>query len=160
MAYIIDGHNVIGRAPGMSLSDPEDERQLVETLASYFRLARRNAVLFFDKAAPGARTLRLGRVEARFVAPPRTADMAILDFLRAQRDRRGWIVVTSDTDLATRAHALGARILSSEEFARSLRESAGRAKKESPPDTPGDIEEWLKEFGEGIEPGSRPGKIN
>ena len=32
MLYLIDGHNLIGQMPGLSLDDPHDEAKLVERL--------------------------------------------------------------------------------------------------------------------------------
>ncbi len=35
MPILIDGHNLIGRMPALSLADPDDERQLLALLLSY-----------------------------------------------------------------------------------------------------------------------------
>lgn len=32
MNYLIDGHNLIARTPGLSLADPDDEAKLVQLL--------------------------------------------------------------------------------------------------------------------------------
>jgi uncharacterized protein len=149
MPYLIDGHNLIGRFPGISLADPEDERKLLEVLAVYARFSRRKAVIFFDRGIPGAGpALRAGRmVTAHFVPPPRNADDAILDYLRALRDPRSWTVVSSDSEVRERARRTGAKVVSAEEFARDVVAAVRTREKEKPSEAPKDIEEWLRLFG-------------
>jgi predicted RNA-binding protein with PIN domain len=149
MPYLIDGHNLIGRFPGIELSDPEDERKMLEVLAVYARHSRRKAVVFFDRGMPGARPhLRAGRmITAHFVPSPRKADDAILDYLRECRDARRYTVVSSDSEVRDRARRAGAKVISSEEFAREVLASVRTGEKEKPSEAPKDIEEWLRLFG-------------
>ena len=109
MPFLIDGHNLIGRFPGIALEDPEDERKLLDVLQAFARISRHKAVVFFDRGRPDGRTeFRAGRmVAAHFVLPPRKADDAIREFLRARGDRRHYTVVSSDAEV--RARARGAR---------------------------------------------------
>jgi predicted RNA-binding protein with PIN domain len=149
MPYLIDGHNLIGRFPGIELSDPEDERKLLEVLAVYARHSRRKAVIFFDRGMPGAGPpFHAGRmVTAHFVPPPRKADDAIYEYLRECRDARRFTVVSSDSEVRDRAKRAGAKVVSAEEFAREVIASARRGEKEKPSEAPKDIEEWLRLFG-------------
>jgi predicted RNA-binding protein with PIN domain len=149
MPYLVDGHNLIGRFPGIELSDPEDERKLLEVLALFARFSRHKVVVFFDRGMPGANPLvRSGpMLAAHFVPPPRKADDAILDFLRGRRDARGYTVVSSDAEVCNRSRRAGAKVVSSEEFARRVRILVRKEEKEKPSEEPKDIEEWLRLFG-------------
>jgi predicted RNA-binding protein with PIN domain len=149
MPYLIDGHNLIGRYPGISLEDPEDERKLLEVVAVFARYSRRKVIVFFDRGMDGAAPqFRAGRmVTAHFVPPPRKADDAIFDFLRGRRDLRGYTVVSSDAEVRDRARRAGAKVVASEEFARQVRALIQKGEKEKPSEEPKDIEEWLKLFG-------------
>ena len=48
MAYIIDGHNLIGVLPNISLAQPDDEDRLIDQLLSYHARGRGEMVVFFD----------------------------------------------------------------------------------------------------------------
>jgi predicted RNA-binding protein with PIN domain len=150
MPYLIDGHNLIGAFPGLQLSDPDDERKLLEALEEYGRLTRRKAVVYFDRGRPGANSLFLsGRmVKAHFIPPPRRADDAILDFLRGRKDNRHFTVVSSDSEIRDRSRRAGAKVVSSEEFAREMRAAPRATGKEKPPEEPEDIELWMDIFRE------------
>jgi hypothetical protein len=152
MPYLIDGHNLIGRHPTLSLADPDDERELLKLLADFARRSRRKLVVFFDRGQPGSRPQRHGSLEVRFVAPGRTADDALLDYLRKLPDPRNWRVVTSDRRVAAQSRQHGAQVISADEFLRSLHAAslaagasrdveAGAGAIEAD-----DIEEWLRAF--------------
>lgn len=160
MPYLIDGHNLIPKIPGMNLSDPDDELRLAEMLQEYLRLQRKDGTVFFDKAPPGSATRRkVGRLTVRFVAENTTADAAILQKLRRiGREASNWTVVTSDGKVRSQARAFGARVVSSEQFSRELLRSveeeklgtqgkatSGEERKLSEEE----VEEWLRLFGGG-----------
>jgi predicted RNA-binding protein with PIN domain len=149
MPYVIDGHNLIGRFPGIELEDPEDERKLLEVLEIFARFSRHKVVVFFDRGMPGAGPqFQAGRMlTAHFVLPPRKADDAIFDFLRGHKDARGYTVVSSDSEVCTRARRAGAKVVASEEYARRVRALVRKREKEKPSEKPADIEEWLRLFG-------------
>jgi len=150
MPYLIDGHNLIGCFPGLTLSDPEDERKLLEVLEEFGRSARRKAVVYFDCGRTGMGPLSVsGRmIQAHFIPPPRKADDAILDFLHSRKDARHYTVVSSDSEVRMRARRAGAKVVSSEQFAREVRAFSRHKGKEKPPEEPEDIEHWLDLFGE------------
>ncbi len=124
MPYLIDGHNLIGRHPTLSLADPDDERELLKLLAEYARRSRRKLVVFFDRGQPGSRPQRHGSLEVRFIPSGRTADDALLDYLRRVPDRGNWRVVSSDRRVTAQARHIGAVVLSADEFLQVM-ESAG-----------------------------------
>jgi predicted RNA-binding protein with PIN domain len=148
MPYLIDGHNLIGFFPGLDLSDPEDERKLLEILEEFGRSTRRKSVVYFDRGREGMGPLSVsGRmVKAHFILPPRRADDAILDFLRGRNDAWHFTVVSSDSEIRVRTRRMGAKGISSRAFARQVLEAAHRRNQEEDPDPPINLEEWLRLF--------------
>ena len=153
MPFIIDGHNLIPKVPGLSLVDIDDEMSLVEILQEFCRRQRKQVEVFFDKAAPGGvRARKFGCVTARFVSQGRTADEAIKDrLMRLGGEARNYSVVSSDRAVQASARAARARVVSSDEFAGSIL-SKGI---DSPEDLGGlddapmsgdEIDEWLELF--------------
>jgi uncharacterized protein len=159
MQYLIDGHNLIPKVPGLSLEAVDDEQHLIELLQEFCRRSgrrRRGAWLevFFDQAPPGqAGTRRYGMVTAHFVRQGNTADQAISDKLkRLGKQARNFTVVSSDHQVQNAAHEVRAGVLSSEAFAALLRAGAGESRQgqenrlEVALD-PQEVKEWLDLFG-------------
>jgi hypothetical protein len=144
MPYIIDGHNLIGKLPGIQLSDPEDERQLAEELQVFAHRTRRRLTVYFDRGTPGGRDIRAGLVSLKFVSG-RTADQAIAAHLRSLGgDASNWTVVTSDHEVQAEARAAGARVLSSETFVGMLGDEDDKSPtgRQTPTLSEGEIAEW------------------
>jgi predicted RNA-binding protein with PIN domain len=148
MPYLIDGHNVIGVFPGLSLADPQDEYTLAEILNRYASRKRRRMIVFFDRGQPGSAASRLGLLELRFITPPRSADEAILDFLRRERDARAFTVVTSDRQLAGGSHRAGAHVMDSRTFVRAVQGALHKTAATPSMGDKQDVDEWLRLFGE------------
>lgn len=152
MPYLIDGHNLIPRVPGMSLADPEDERQLIELLRAFCLRKGKRAEVFFDQAPAGqARTQSYGPVRAVFTRTGDSADAAIQRRLRALKGAAAnWTVVSSDREVQGAAQRSRARMLDSADFAVEL--TASPPTEDSTNDDaqvpPGEVEEWLRLFGE------------
>ncbi len=153
MPYIIDGHNLIPKIPGLSLQDIEDEIQLVKMLQEFCRINRKQVEVFFDNAPPGQPVARnYGSVVARFVREGGTADQAIHSKLkRLGGEARNWTVVSSDREVQVNARNLRSKVISSEVFAQQLMEVLGESA-ESPPDSQGElsqkeVEDWMHIFG-------------
>jgi predicted RNA-binding protein with PIN domain len=135
MAYIIDGHNLIGVLPDIHLADPGDEARLLGRLRAYRARATRGAgpmIVFFDSGPLGSPARRetpgIGsEVEARFADPGQTADDAIVAFLRGVSQPGQYAVVTDDRELTWRVRALGASALRASEFAARLAPRTQRA---------------------------------
>ena len=81
---LIDGHNLIGQTPGLSLADPNDEQKLVVMLRQY--AARKNAriVVVFDSGNPGGKSKELsgGNVTAIFAGSHTIADRILMERIR------------------------------------------------------------------------------
>ena len=68
MFFLIDGHNLIPKIPGMSLESLDDELGLIKQLQIYCRISRDSVEVFFDRAAPGqAGTKNHGVVKVHFI---------------------------------------------------------------------------------------------
>ncbi len=149
MPYLIDGHNLIPKL-GLRLDSPDDEMELVGIIQEFSRLSRRQAQIYFDGAPVGeARTQRFGLVTAHFIRLESTADAAIkTELKRLGNAARNWVVVTSDREVQVAARLAHADVLSSEQFAKrlkELRQSSNRpaGDRELSPD---EIQEWMKLF--------------
>ncbi len=153
MPYLIDGHNLVPKIPGISLKMLDDEDRLIEMLQVFARVRRKHLEVFFDQAPPtrGGKKMA-GMISVHYVRSGKTADQAIVERLRQLgKNARTWTVVTSDRQVRSEAHALEARLLSSEEFAVQLQEArqeAQTAQKIDPtPPGPDEIDDWLRLFG-------------
>jgi predicted RNA-binding protein with PIN domain len=154
MPYLIDGHNLIPKVPGLSLEAIDDEMQLVEMLQEFCRRKSKDVEVYFDNAPPGGqRARRFGRVTARFVGEGSTADAAIMQRLkRLGKAARNWTVVSSDRQVIAAARARHAISTLSEEFAlflsESLSDSGNDARRGADLGlSPDEVDEWLQIFG-------------
>ncbi len=151
---MIDGHNLIGRLSTISLQDPDDEDQLVRMLVSYRARTGQRITVVFD---PGgafslSKVRRQGGIEVVFAPHGSSADTVIARRVRRSRDPRGWLVVTSDQQLAETVARNGARVRSADTFASDLAPASGAAQedalppeKDTPP-TPDEVAAWLALF--------------
>jgi predicted RNA-binding protein with PIN domain len=157
MPFLIDGHNLIPRL-GLRLDALDDELDLIERLNEFCRRSRRgNLEVYFDNAAAGVPASRKnGCVTAYFVRKPRSADDAMRTRLKKLgRSAQNWTVVSSDYEIQAAANASGAKVISSDEFARTVIETlpSGPAARATDADrhehkdlSDGEVQEWLKAF--------------
>jgi predicted RNA-binding protein with PIN domain len=147
MHYLIDGHNLIPKLPGLSLGAIDDELRLVELLQEYSRRSRNQVEVYFDNAPPGqAGARKYGTVSAHFIPQGRTADDAIrLRLGRLGRIGKNWSVVSSDQRVQT-----DARAVPSEKFSRMLLATLGSSTEaEKPADlalSPEEVTAWMNLF--------------
>jgi predicted RNA-binding protein with PIN domain len=152
MPYLIDGHNLIPKLPGLSLRSEDDEMQLVERLQVFCRIRRQKVEVFFDRAAPGHAGRRsFGQVSAIFVPQGQTADQAIHRRLeKLGQSARTWKVVSSDREVQSSARLFQAESLSAETFARMLNDALIEAETSGStttrPMSEAEVEEWLRLF--------------
>ncbi|MCS6846826.1 MAG: NYN domain-containing protein [Anaerolineae bacterium] len=127
MPLLIDGHNLIGHSPDLSLSDPNDEDKLIARLKAYIARTGKQITVVFDPgpdsnpASFDYSRFREGRLEVIYAQAWRKADDVIREIVGDVKDRRGLIVVTSDGALANFTRQCGVRVRSSAEFERELR---------------------------------------
>ena len=158
MPYIIDGHNLIPKIPGLSLQDIDDELQLIKMLQEFCRLHQKKAEVYFDNASPGQlKVQKFGNVAAFFVRAGQPADQAIRKRLsRLGKEARNWSVISSDREVQAIARAAHASVISSQIFAKQLVHSLEETitspdSSEDPVMSPEEVEDWLKVFGESDE---------
>ncbi len=155
MPFLIDGHNLIPKL-GLDINALDDEDELLARLNEYCRLSRRgNIEVYFDNAPPGVpESRKVGLVTAHFVRRPLIADEAIrLRLKTLGRAARNWSVVSSDRRVQAEAHAAGAVVISSDEFAATIIDTL----QAGPPPSTGtqksgmserELNEWLTLFNE------------
>jgi predicted RNA-binding protein with PIN domain len=151
MPYLIDGHNLIGRIPGLRLDDLDDEKALIEMLQGFCQQTGKEAEVYFDRSASGHARARVhGRVTARFVRSGETADQAISRHLkRLGNAATNWTVVSSDHEVQNAAKRARARLIDSGAFSRDLLSGSDAIGKGDDPNISQDeVDEWLDLFGE------------
>lgn len=150
MPYLIDGHNLIPKIPGMQLDEPDDEKLLITILQEYCQQNSKEIEVYFDHAAPGGvRAKKHGRVIAHYVSEHETADAAIARHLqRLGKQARNWTVVTSDNQVQAAARRARARLLTSAEFASQLSATSNEVEQEDGELSKDDISDWLRLFQE------------
>jgi hypothetical protein len=156
MHYIIDGHNLIGKMPDISLKDPDDEVQLILRLRSWTAVSKKRQVtVYFDGGIPGGKNVRLSTPQVRviFASESKTADTLIINRIKKVKNPPEYTLVTNDQAIIKTANERKMPHLRSEKFALRL----GKQWDETPPgptfsdDDPilsdMEVQEWLNAFG-------------
>ncbi len=152
MPYLVDGHNLMGQIPGLTLANPEDRQRLVQRLCSFARARGCRITIIFDGEPPkGWRSdAALGDVRARHPGRGRSADEVILDAIHRSSAPADITLVTSDRSLAEKARHLGARGIPGTRFLRMMGEvargEAGAAEEKPGPPAQDELDGWLEEF--------------
>jgi len=148
MPYLIDGHNLIPKL-GLRLDSIDDEKELIAILQEFCRIQRKQVEVYFD-GAPQPSTRKLGAVTATFTPLKTTADNAIRNRLRKMgKAAKSWTVVSSDRQVQTDARTAQAEVISSDEFAKLLKQAmdSPRVSKGERVVSKEEVEEWMKVFG-------------
>lgn len=158
MAYLIDGHNLIGQLPDISLTDPDDEAKLVQKLTGFAARQGKKVVVVFDSGLPGGKSrMSTNQVEVIFASARSSADDVMKERIKRLRDTGQWVVVSNDRAVLDAARARRMTTLTSAEFAPLLRAAPAPEKRKSTPDadageasdvhvSPAEVEAWLKIF--------------
>lgn len=155
MPYLIDGHNLIGQLPDISLSDPNDEAKLVIKLVGFAARKRAKCVVVFDKGiTAGKSRMSNGAVEVVFAPSSSSADAILIARIESTPDPSYWIVVSNDNAVLKRARQRQMKAIRSSAFARELRgvqvidKDADPGEAEHVRVSPAEIEMWLAMFRE------------
>lgn len=151
MHVLIDGHNLIGKLPDISLSDRDDEMKLLRRIQQYRARTGQRVTVFFDGGAvykPGSKQT-VGGITIRYAPHGVTADTLIINRLRQERNPKEVLVVSSDRAIQRAAQLARANVMSSTEFSgvlTELRTPAATATDDAPL-PPEEVNEWLSIFG-------------
>lgn len=152
MPYLIDGHNLIGQLPDISLDDPNDEALLVQKLTGWVARTKQKCVVVFDHGLPGGSSRMSTRgVRVIFASHNSNADRVIMDRITKERNPKTWTVVSSDNRVIATAERYRMKTMRATQFAALLQRPL-------PPERPGpdeapdvklsedEVEEWLDLF--------------
>jgi hypothetical protein len=150
---LIDGHNLIGRLPGISLADADDEEALVKLLQAFRARTGKAVTVVFDPGISStlSESRKIGGVQVISARYGSSADAIILRRVAQARDRQGLTVVTSDRELAAGVERLGARVQAAEAFAAQLQPPEAEPSRKEQPPSPAEVEGWLALFRRGEE---------
>ena len=165
MTYILDGYNVLRHVlRETAVGDLAAQRFALEQRLRRFRAASGPGTRVFivydgERGIPAPARLEKG-FEVLFSKPPRQADDLVLELARRLEGEPEVCVVTSDLiDIARRLRGLRLEHLTSQAFAARLERKLGpgrapepTAEKPAAP-TAGEVDEWVRLFGFGDEPG-------
>ncbi|MEN8153107.1 MAG: NYN domain-containing protein [Acidobacteriota bacterium] len=155
MPYIIDGNNLIGSSPDISLDDAESRKKIVG-LVKKFQLKKNNKVVVVFDGEPDEFTGGNDSSDKLVIIYPKfgsSADDEIKKILNSYNYFRDVVLVTSDRELKDIARKKGARIVNSIEFyyelKRAYRASGKVEMKQKRINTKlseGEIDQWMKIF--------------
>lgn len=155
MPYIIDGNNLIGSSPDMSLEE-SGVRQKITHMVRKFQQNRNNKVIVVFDGEPEGTSHRQEMGPKFLVMYPRygqSADDEIKHILDSYNDFRDVVLITSDRELKSYARKLGARTVNSIEFyfklKREYRETGKREESQKRIDTrlsDQEVDQWMKIF--------------
>ncbi|MDI6850014.1 MAG: NYN domain-containing protein [Candidatus Saccharicenans sp.] len=154
MAYLIDGNNLMGQADPYFKFDPTSRNQLVARLLLFQKITRSRIFLVFDGRPPlDERRIKLNpKFTVIFPEPGQTADSLIEEMLSRKRDRRYFLVVSSDRGLREIARVHGARSIGTPEFLKQLKQTLKdnrlerELQKQTDDSTPLEISLWTELF--------------
>ena len=156
---LIDGHNLIGQMPDLSMADPNDEEQLVIRLRAYRAGAGIDIVVYFDPGLTYQVPVRRSEVGITIRRAPigqQADDLIVSDVMRDEHPR-DLTVVTSDRAVQRVARVRGCRVLDAASFVADLQHPARRkprrvrtrAKADAGPSlSKREVKEWLQVFDE------------
>lgn len=152
MPYLIDGHNLIGQLPDISLDDPNDEALLVQKLTGFVARTRQKCVVVFDSGLPGGESrLSTHGVKVIFASHLTNADQVLLERIKKCGHPQAWTVVSSDHHILNAAVRRGMNTLRSTAFADLLQRPASPPKPGIDEDanvhlSRDEVDEWLRLF--------------
>lgn len=167
MHYLIDGHNLIGKLPDISLSDADDEIRLILRLKAWTaEQKQRQVTVVFDGGITGGISHRLSTkaITVVFAPPGKTADDLLLQRLKGLANPRNYTLISSDRRILDAAKVARIKHLKSEEFIAQFGfvfaepeekkpshapapEPPTAEKEDDPQVSAAEVQEWLDLFG-------------
>jgi len=123
MAYLIDGNNLMGQEDPYFKLDRASRSRLIGRLLLFQKINRSRIFLVFDGGPPADdRFFKLNpKFTVLFPQPGQSADMVIEELLSQKKDRRYFLVVSSDRGVKDIARTRGIKSISSIEFLKELK---------------------------------------
>ena len=126
MAFLVDGNNLIGQTPTLSVKDPKSRHRLIFRLLIFQKVKNTRVILVFDgppDLSLSENTFQGIPFSVHHPAFDEDADMVIKDIISKQTDLRQFHVVSSDREIQTYARSKGAKSLNCVEFNRMLKQT-------------------------------------
>lgn len=144
--YIIDGNNLIGKIPSLSLLQKKDKQAPREKLTfiveNYFHNKKIKVSLHFD----GFENLPIKTYITKIhYSKSKIADKYIKNEIEAEKNRKNLIVVTSDNNIREFAKVCGCEVISSKEFAKLILKKGNDDEEKRRIDSMNDTE-WFKKL--------------
>lgn len=158
MNYLIDGHNLIGKMGDISLSDPDDELQLVRRLQRWVaRDVKRHVLVIFDGGVRAGKDPHLSsaRLQIFFAPAEQSADTLLVRRINRVKNPVEYTLISSDRAILAAAAAKKMPFLRAEQFATQIGlerkpatvEALDEDESDNPQLTEAEITEWLALFG-------------
>lgn len=159
MAYLVDGYNLVGASPQFNRSSSHPMNELVRYLNRFARVKKTKITVVFDGFPPDwncSRSLNrtFDSVTIVFTGSESDADTKIRRMISEARNRRRWIVVSSDRAVHGFARVSGIQALRSEDFLRAAEALFHQQFKEETKMENSEMDYWLDVFGEKTGKGS------
>jgi predicted RNA-binding protein with PIN domain len=118
MPYIIDGNNLIGSSPDISLEDTDARSKVINIVRKFQQNKNNNVILVFDGEPENGTHCQTITTKFTVVYPRygNSADDEIMRTLNSYSYFKDVILVTSDRDLKLFARKKGAKTINSIEF--------------------------------------------
>jgi predicted RNA-binding protein with PIN domain len=118
MPYIIDGNNLVGCFPDISLDDPDARSRLLYVIRKFQENRKNNVIIVFDGEPDEGVRKQVTSSKFTIVYPDigNSADDEIKVILSSFNYFKDVVVVTSDRELKTFAKKKGAKTINSIEF--------------------------------------------
>lgn len=118
MPYIIDGNNLIGSSPDISLEDKDSRQKIIYILKKYQEVKNNNIIVVFDGGPDmilNGKFLK-NKFTIKYPKYGDSADDEIKKILNKYSNFKDVILVSSDRELKSFAKKKGARTINSIEF--------------------------------------------
>jgi hypothetical protein len=161
MRYLIDGNNLIGHSPDLSLDHPDCRGHALGKVAEFCRTSGARATIWFDGGPDrrvGERGVSLGPVRGLLAGKGVEADTRIIDEIERRKGGQAFTVVSSDRRIYGTARSAGLPALRIHEFnallgagrARQVEAEEQRAEMAAKRRVPSseEVDRWLEIFGE------------
>ena len=155
MPYIIDGNNLIGTSPDITIEDSDGREKIILLAEKFQNRKKNNVILVFDGEPKDAAYENIVNYKFKVIYPRygMSADEVIKNILNEYNNFKNVILISSDRELKTFAKKKGAKTINSIEFYYELKRTYKIANKVEKNKKKIDIEvssneidHWMKVF--------------